>query len=130
MLAVWGYAGQTGVFCVLTEIANFARFIEGDDRAIIEWQSYRDQLSSIHSIVRQLLDRTAIKSHYSVEEFSKLVGKVEFTVRQWCNLGRINAEKSMTRSGSATRWVISRDEYERYSREGLLPLQKPVRRLD
>ncbi len=112
---------------MLTEIDNFSRFIQGDERAVVEWRSYRDELSALSSMVRQLLDRAIVKSHYSVEEFSGLVGKAEYTVRQWCNLGRINAEKSMTQSGSTTRWVISRAEYERYSREGLMPLQKPVR---
>jgi hypothetical protein len=75
-------------------------------------------------MLRQLLDRTITKPHYTVEEFSEMVKRAPFTVRQWCNEGRIHAEKSMTRSGSCSKWVISHREYERFLREGLLPLQR------
>jgi hypothetical protein len=114
---------------VQTLIANPASMLR-DSVEIVEWRLNQEQdrrLANIEFLLNQLLVRETVKAHYSVEEFSTLVGKAEFTVRQWCNLGRINAEKSMTQSGSTTRWVISRAEYERYSREGLMPLQKPVR---
>lgn len=55
-----------------------------------------------------------------------MVKRDPFTMRQWCNLGRIHAEKSKTRSGPASFWVISRKEYERFLREGLLPIARPV----
>jgi hypothetical protein len=83
-----------------------------------------DRLERIEKMLRQLIDQATIKSHYTVEEFGGLVKRAPFTVRQWCNEGRINAEKSMTRSGSCSRWVISHTEYERFSREGLLPLHR------
>jgi hypothetical protein len=61
---------------------------------------------------------------HTVEDFSKLVGvnRGKFTVRQWCNLGRINARHSMTRCGRAQVWRISHKEYLRYQRDGLLPM--------
>ncbi len=99
---------------------------DGDPR-LVAWPSSMDherRLSNIETLLYQLLDRTVVKSHYSVEEFSKLVKKAPFTVRQWCNEGRINAEKTMTQSGSTTRWAISHKEFERYSQEGLLPLER------
>jgi hypothetical protein len=83
--------------------------------------SDEDRLERIERMLQQLLDRSSVKSHYAVEEFGVLVKRAPFTVRQWCNEGRIKAEKSMTRSGSCSRWVISHEEYERFQREGLLP---------
>jgi hypothetical protein len=106
----------------------YPRSLSRDDESdLAVWplsQDHERRLTNIEFLLQQLVHRTAVKAHYSVDEFSKLVGKAPFTVRQWCNEGRINAEKSMTQSGSTTRWVISQAEYERYSREGLLPLQK------
>ena len=49
-----------------------------------------------------------------------------FTVRQWCNLGRIHAERSMTRSGACQMWAISQEEYLRFQRFGLLPVRRPA----
>ncbi len=81
-----------------------------------------ERLERIEHMLQQLLSRSVVKSHYAVEEFATLVKRAPFTVRQWCNEGRIRAEKSMTRTGSCCRWTISHEEYERFVREGLLPL--------
>ena len=62
------------------------------------------------------------RTRYSIEEAAKLVGKSEFTVRQWANLGRINAEKCADRRGASALWRISAAEIRRYQEEGLLPL--------
>lgn len=76
-------------------------------------------------LLEQLVTKTVAKSWYTVEEFALLVGRSNFTCREWCRLGRINAEKSMTQSGSTTTWAVSHVEYLRYQREGLLPLREP-----
>jgi len=62
--------------------------------------------------------------HYNVEEFSKRddVRRSVFTVRQWCNLGRINAVKTGTACGPSRTWSISHEEYLRFKKEGLLPI--------
>ena len=62
--------------------------------------------------------------HYNVEEFGKLDGvrRRVFTVRQWCNLGRINADKTGTKCGPSRTWSISHEEYLRFKKEGLLPI--------
>jgi hypothetical protein len=84
-----------------------------------------ERLENIERLLEQLVTKTVAKSWYTVEEFALLVGRSSFTCREWCRLGRIHAEKSMTQAGSATTWAISQQEYERYQREGLLPLQGP-----
>jgi hypothetical protein len=80
-----------------------------------------ERLENIERLLEQLVTKTVAKSWYTVEEFATLVGRSCFTCREWCRLGRIHAEKSMTQTGSATAWTISHDEYLRFQREGLLP---------
>jgi len=82
-----------------------------------------DRLENIERLLAQLVTKTLVKSWYTVEEFATLVGRSNFTCREWCRLGRIHAEKSMTQSGATTTWTISQEEYLRYQREGLLPLR-------
>ena len=62
--------------------------------------------------------------HYNVEEFGKLDGvrRRAFTVRQWCNLGRIVAKRTGTKCGPSRTWSISNEEYLRFKKEGLLPI--------
>ena len=86
--------------------------------------SIQDRLGRLERLLEQLVERSAVKAHYSVQEFSVLVKRAPFTVRQWCNEARIHAEKSMTRTGSCAKWVISHEEYERFQREGLLPSRR------
>jgi hypothetical protein len=84
-----------------------------------------ERLENIERLLEQLVTKTVAKSWYSVEEFASLVGRSNFTCREWCRLGRIHAEKSMTQAGSAATWAISQEEYLRFQREGLLPLRGP-----
>lgn len=76
------------------------------------------------AILRRLDDLAAaqtVKSWYSVEEFARLVSREPFTVREWCRLSRINADKSQTKTGSSQAWTIRHEEYLRFQRDGLLP---------
>lgn len=50
-------------------------------------------------------------------EFAAAVNRAEFTVRTWCNQGRLKAEKT----DNGRQWRIHRDELLRYRRRGLLP---------
>ena len=72
-------------------------------------------------IERLILDQKAIREWYTTEEFAEAVGKAEFTCREWCRLGRIQAEKRRSGRGKHQAWVVSHDELLRYRREGLLP---------
>jgi hypothetical protein len=82
------------------------------------------RLDRIETAVTELLQQRTVKDWYTTEEFAKLVGKAEFTVREWCRLGRVNAEKRMSGRGAFPAWVISHQELQRYQREGLLPLRR------
>jgi hypothetical protein len=82
-----------------------------------------ERLGRIEAALDQLLRRGAAKGWYTVEEFAAVVGKAPFTCREWCRLGRVNAEKRRGGRGKFQEWVISHEELLRFEREGLLPLR-------
>src|SRR6202035_4019772 len=86
--------------------------------------SIDDRLDKIESLLLVLVERQQTKEWYTTAEFARLVGKAEFTVREWARLNRIRAEKRRSGRGAFPAWVISHDELLRYQREGLLPLDK------
>jgi hypothetical protein len=80
-----------------------------------------EQLNRIESKLDEILRQRTVKDFYTTEEAAVLVGKAEFTVREWCRNGRINAQKRMSGRGAHPAWVISHSELQRYQKEGLLP---------
>jgi hypothetical protein len=83
-----------------------------------------ERLENIESLLAALFERQTFKDWYSVDEFACILGKAEFTVREWCRLGRIHAEKKASGRGVHPFWVISHTELLRYQREGLLQGRK------
>ena len=73
-----------------------------------------------------LVERQTVREWYTTEEFARMVGKAEFTVREWCRLGRVHAEKRRSGRGAFSAWVISHQELLRFQREGLLPQRRPT----
>jgi hypothetical protein len=88
--------------------------------------SIDERLDRIESLLAALVERETIKDWYSTDEFARLVGKAEFTVREHCRLGRIHAEKQQSGRGAHPAWVISHNELLRYRRDGLLPQLKQI----
>jgi Helix-turn-helix domain len=79
------------------------------------------RLSRIESMLKQLVERQAVKEFYTPEEFARIVGREAFTCREYCRLGRIRALKKASGRGKHASWVIPHDELLRFQREGLLP---------
>jgi hypothetical protein len=79
------------------------------------------RLARMEQMLTVLVERQTIKDYYSTDEFAGLVGKKEFTVREWARLGRIHAEKRKSGRGAFASWVVSHQELLRYQQEGLLP---------
>jgi hypothetical protein len=80
------------------------------------------KLENMEAMLVVLVERQRVRDWYSTDQFAQLVGKAEFTVREWCRLGRVHAEKRMSGRGAFPAWVISHVELQRYQREGLLSL--------
>jgi hypothetical protein len=80
------------------------------------------RLERIEAMLGDLVRRAAVKDHYSAEEVAAIQGKAAFTVREWCRLGRIKAEKRGSGRGKYQSWVVSHAELQRIQREGLLPI--------
>lgn len=78
-----------------------------------------ERLSKIESLLAVLVEGQQVRQWYSVEEFARLVGRSEFTCRQWCRLGRIEARKKASGRGAHAAWAISHAELQRFQREGL-----------
>src|SRR5213595_3443951 len=83
-----------------------------------------EHLEKIEQMLTVLVQRQQVREWYTIDEFARLVGKAEFTVRAWCRLGRIHAKKKQSGRGAHAAWVISHEELERFRREGLLPIQR------
>ncbi len=76
-----------------------------------------ERLDAIESRLEAIHLGRLDKDWYSTEEVAALMDRAPWTVRDWCRLGRVKAEK---RTGT-DRWVVSRAELERLLNGGLLP---------
>ena len=85
-----------------------------------------NKLERLEGKLDLLIDRQTVKDWYTTQEFARTVGKAEFTIREYCRLGRLRAEKRQSGRGAYPQWVLSHIELERYRRNGLLPLRKPA----
>jgi hypothetical protein len=79
-----------------------------------------ERLNRIEQMLCALVERQQVRDWYTTEQIAQLVGKAEFTVREWARLGRISAEKRKSGRGAFASWVVSHQELLRYQREGLL----------
>ncbi len=97
------------------------------------FRSLQDRLVSLESTVSTIEQcvstndlpamQPMARSYYSVPEFANQVGRGEYTVREWCRLARINAEKCDSGRGEAKSWKIPAEELQRYRDHGLLPMR-------
>jgi hypothetical protein len=83
-----------------------------------------EKLDRIEAMLKQLVERQAVKEFYEIEEFARLVGREPFTCREWARHGRIRAEKKLSGRGAYARWVVTHAELLRYQKEGLLPIRR------
>jgi len=79
-----------------------------------------ERLEKIESLLVALVEREQVREWYTTEEFARAVGKAEFTIREYCRLGRLLGEKRQSGRGKHAQWVLSHQELQRYQREGLL----------
>src|SRR5262245_15006236 len=102
------------------------RFQRQTDRGgqVVRHEELNQRLDRLESMLSALVERQTVRDCYTTEQFARLVGKAEFTVREWCRHGRVRAQKRQSGRGAHPAWVVSHDELQRYQREGLLPPRK------
>lgn len=81
-----------------------------------------ERLERIETLLDTLVSQRTVKEWYSVAEAAQILGKAEFTVREWCRQGRVWASKRQCGRGNTKEWIISHEELTRIQNEGLLPL--------
>src|SRR5712692_8088050 len=92
------------------------------------------RLLRIEEIVALIKEELAVlreqrnaKEWYSTAEVAVLLGKAEFTVREWCRQHRIHSSKQRTGRGAFLSYAISHEELLRIQKEGLLPANHQMR---
>ena len=56
-------------------------------------QDVLTRLSRIEAVLERIASQKATKEWYTTSEAAEILEKAEFTVREWCRLGRIHAKK-------------------------------------
>lgn len=79
------------------------------------------RLARIETALATLIEQKTIKEWYSTYEVGSILAKAPFTVREWCRLGRIQAEKRMCGRGGSQEWMIAHEELVRLQNHGLRP---------
>ena len=80
-----------------------------------------ERLDKMEALLGELLRQRAVKDWYSTDEVAEILGKAKFTVREWCRLNRVRAQKRPCGRGRSREWMIAHAELERIQNEGLFP---------
>ena len=83
----------------------------------------RTLLDRIETKLDQIINRHQIQDYYSTSDIAEILKRSVLTVRQWCRLRRVHAEKRPCGRGRSQEWMISHSELQRIQSEGLLPLE-------
>ncbi len=86
-------------------------------------EAFTERLGRIEAMLLELVGQAPGREWLTPAEAGRALGKAEFTVREWCRHGRLRAQKRASGRGPHPAWVVSRQELDRYRREGLLPLR-------
>jgi hypothetical protein len=88
--------------------------------------SVEERLDRIERMLATLVRQQTIKEWYTTAEVGGLLGRAEYTVREWCRQGRIRAKKKPCGRGKGGEWLVSHEELTRLRNEGLLPFRFEV----
>ena len=81
-----------------------------------------ERLERIEARLDLLIKQRQVQEWYDTNTVADIVGRSAYSVREWCRLRRIHAEKRRCGRGTHKEWMISHEELERFKSEGLLPL--------
>src|SRR4051794_20384863 len=65
------------------------------------------RMTAVEALLTRLVEQRAVKDWYTTEEVAGILGKAEFTVREWCRLRRIHAQKQGSGRGRHQAWVVA-----------------------
>src|SRR5262245_34711120 len=84
------------------------------------------KILSVLARIEKRLDLVPLRDQewFTVAEIARMLNKKQFTVQEWCRLGRINASKRANKRGPHRQGRISAREVQRIREEGLLPDDK------
>ncbi len=91
----------------------------------MSFEHLAERLDRIEAVLTSVAEQRTVKEYYSTAEIAELLERAEFTVREWCRNGRVNASKRLTGRGNSKEWIISHEELLRIQSEGLLPPPDP-----
>lgn len=81
------------------------------------------RIAELEAVVARVGANRPEQEWYGTAEVAEMLGRAEWTTREWCRLKRVNAVKRRSGRGAHCEWAISRAELIRIMNEGLLPLQ-------
>lgn len=81
------------------------------------------RLERIEATLAELKQQRTAKELYSTAEAAEILGRSDYTVREWCRKGQTHAVKSANGRG----WLIPHEELTRLLNEGPLPEQQAHR---
>ena len=90
-------------------------------------EEFAESFAQIRADLALLKQQHTVKEAYTTKEIAEMLGKQEYTVREWCRLGRIAAKKLPNGRGNEGEWRIPHEELIRYQTEGLSPLSPHAR---
>lgn len=94
-------------------------------RAVVErLDRLEKQQTEAQSLLSRLTRQHTVKEFYTVKEVAEMFGRAEYTVREWCRLGRLAARKLPGGRGNEGEWRVPQEELDRYQAEGLLPSKR------
>ena len=97
------------------------RFRQLESRGVA--MSVEERLERIEQMLSTLVERQTIKDWYTTAEVGGILGRAEYTVREWCRQGRLRAKKKPCGRGKGGEWLVSHEELTRLKNEGLLPFR-------
>lgn len=103
---------------------DYLWFANRFEKLLVRLESLESAITAIEGAVSAQEDAVppTPREFYSTQEFADLVGRAEYTVREWCRFNRIHAEKADSGRGDAKSWKIPVAELQRYQDHGLLPM--------
>jgi excisionase family DNA binding protein len=97
------------------------------DNSSGQFEAVLDRLERIEAAIADLVEQRTVKEWYATAEVAKLLGKSDYTVREWCRKNQIPAEKTANGRG----WIVSHETLTRLKNHELpLPECRTYHALD